>query len=227
MIAIVLLPGMDGTGFLFDDFANALGLEFEPIVVSYPPEVILNYKALEAFARTHLPLDRPFIILGESFSGPIAIALAASNPVGLIGLVLSCTFAKNPHPYLRSFKSLIRFLPVSAKTLSILSPLFFGNHATPKLRKSLQNAMSHVSKNVLRARLGAVLEIDCSAELRRLSVPLLYLRATNDRIVFSSAYHYISSLVPTATKIDIDGPHLLLQSMPDAAADAVKRFVTR
>jgi pimeloyl-ACP methyl ester carboxylesterase len=93
---LVLLPGMDGTGLMFGPFLAVLeGLEAQ--VLRYPPE-LTAYADCVAYARARLPLGRPYLLLGESFSGPVAIALAAEQPEGLAGLVLCCTFAPGPQP---------------------------------------------------------------------------------------------------------------------------------
>lgn len=73
--ALVLLPGMDGTGCLFAPITAALGEDVESMVVRYPDEE-LDYSAHEAIARAALPLERPHVLLGESFSGSIAISIA-------------------------------------------------------------------------------------------------------------------------------------------------------
>jgi hypothetical protein len=44
------------------------------------PDRPLDCAAREEFTRGRLPWDRPYVILGESFSGPIAVALAAAPP---------------------------------------------------------------------------------------------------------------------------------------------------
>ena len=100
MITVVILPGMDGTGIELTDFVAALAPELEAIVVTYPNDRPMDYAGHEAVARPSLPIDRPFVLLGESYSGPIAISIAASAPPRLIGLVLCCSFARNPRPAL-------------------------------------------------------------------------------------------------------------------------------
>jgi pimeloyl-ACP methyl ester carboxylesterase len=110
--AIVLLPGMDGTGSLFSEFIAALPHGLEPIVVAYPIDRALDYADLVQLARESLPTDRPYLLVGESFSGPIAISLAASRPEGLRGLVLVCSFARSPMPVPNALRSLISRLPV-------------------------------------------------------------------------------------------------------------------
>ena len=52
MVALVLLPGLDGTGHLFADFVAALPSEVEVIVAHYPTDKPLSYADLESIART-------------------------------------------------------------------------------------------------------------------------------------------------------------------------------
>ena len=117
MVTLVLLPGMDGTGELFAPFVAALGPDQAVTVVRYPAEPALGYAELESFARAALPADRPFVLVGESFSGPIAIRIAADPPPNLVGVVLSTTFARAPLPgpsVLALLAPLMRLAPVRA-----------------------------------------------------------------------------------------------------------------
>ena len=96
---LVLLPGMDGTGILFEPFLESLPESISPIVVTYPCDMPLSYAELLQVIEAKLPSAEPFIVLGESFSGPLALRIAASCPPGLKGLVLSASFARNPIRY--------------------------------------------------------------------------------------------------------------------------------
>ena len=78
-IPIVLLPGMDGTGVLLADLKTRLLKRRRVEVISYPANPALGYSTLTAHVIERLPLGR-CVILGESFSGPIAIEAAASEP---------------------------------------------------------------------------------------------------------------------------------------------------
>ena len=98
-ITLMLLPGMDGSGQLFDEFAAALGGEFALSIVRYPVDGG-GYAELEAIARQAIPPTGPYVILGESFSGPIAVSLAAPADDRCLGLVLCAAFARNPLPLL-------------------------------------------------------------------------------------------------------------------------------
>ncbi|MGQ0798894.1 MAG: serine aminopeptidase domain-containing protein [Pseudomarimonas sp.] len=58
-----------------------------------------------------LPRSEPYFLLGESFGGPLAIALAARQPRGLLGLVLCASFARYPIESLRAAAFLARVAP--------------------------------------------------------------------------------------------------------------------
>jgi hypothetical protein len=48
--ALVLLPGLDGTGKLFSEFVKDLGSSVDSLIVSYPKDQPLGYNELEALA---------------------------------------------------------------------------------------------------------------------------------------------------------------------------------
>jgi pimeloyl-ACP methyl ester carboxylesterase len=224
MLTIVLLPGMDGTGSLFEPFISALGGEFRVQVVRYPTVGALGYDALEEHARGVLPTSGPFVLLGESFSGPIAVSIAASRPPGLIGLILCATFVRNPLPFLRPLRFLAGALPVKLAPLAVLSAALLGSFATPQLRAALAAAMSQVSSQALGARLRAVLSVDASVKLQAVDVPLLYLQARHDRLVPRSALAHIQRLFPATQVAQVNAPHFLLQAAPQDAATVVGAF---
>jgi pimeloyl-[acyl-carrier protein] methyl ester esterase len=217
---------MDGTGIFFEDFAAATQPEFKPVIVRYPNDPSLGYVELEPIARAALPHDGPFLILGESFSGPIAISIAASNPPGLVGLILCVTFARNPHALLPLVTAILRPLRAFRVPRFIQHRNLFGRFNSPRLRAKLREVRSRVSQKTLQARLEAVAFIDVSEKLRRVAVPTLDLRAKNDRVVSRASGRHIRKLHPSVEVADLDAPHLLLQTVPQAAKNAIEHFVT-
>ncbi|MDO8438978.1 MAG: alpha/beta fold hydrolase [Telluria sp.] len=223
MAAIVLLPGMDGTGELFSGFAAALGDELRTQVISYPPDHALDYRSLADFVRERLPLEEPYVLLGESFSGPVAIALAAEGHPGLLGLVLCCTFARNPFPAASRRHPLTALMPVNSRLFSLAGPLLRGGHALPELSRVLE----HVPASVLRARLREVMKVDYSARIDDIKVPVLYLQAKDDHIVPVSAARHLETHCPSMLIKRFTAPHLLLQTVPVEAAAQVLEFTSK
>lgn len=225
MVALVLLPGLDGTGQMFADFVASFGPEVRTIVASYPSNTPLGYAELEPIARSFLPQNQPFYLLAESFSGPIAISIAASSPPGLLGLILCCSFARNPLPLFALFRPVVRVAPVSALPMALLSFFVLGRFASPSLRGALARSLALVSPSVLRARACAALSVNVSASLPRIKVPVLYLRASEDRIVHRSSSALVVSLAQNAKLAEFAAPHFLLQVVPSQAASLVSGFM--
>ena len=220
---------MDGTGRLFQRFDAALRAraDIASLAIAYPA-VPLDYAALEAFVRDRLPQDRPFVVLAESFSGPLGAALRADPPPGMRALILCCSFVRNPRPMLAPLRHLLGLVPFGALPGFALRQALLAPYATPALQAELAAALEQVPPSVLRQRLRAVLEIrekDASRSFARGSLPVLYLRARHDRLVPPANAAQILRLAPGAQLADIAAPHMLLQAAPDAAADAVAAFI--
>jgi pimeloyl-ACP methyl ester carboxylesterase len=224
-LILVLLPGMDGTGTLFDPFLAVLPPHIQPRVIAYPPDSVLGYADLERHVRAALPVDEPFVLLAESFSGPLGIAIAAAPPPGLRGLILCCTFARNPRPRLAPLARIGDHLPLTALPSTAMSFFLFGPFGTPPLRAALARALASVRPVVLRSRLLAIAAIDVTPALRRVAVPMLYLRALNDRLVPRAAGDVIRSNAPAIGLREMAGPHALLQASPVASFEAMRAFL--
>jgi pimeloyl-ACP methyl ester carboxylesterase len=221
---LVILPGLDGTGRLLRDFRRAIGPHARTILVSYPADQPLDYTALEAIVRSRLPTRKPFVLLAESFSGPIAISIAANRPAGLRGLILACSFARNPIPMLAPLGPSIRLLPIRWAPVALLAWTTLGRYATPTLRSELADALRRVSPSVIRKRLRLVVDVDVSPLLARVAVPILYLRASEDRLVPRSGSYALAAM-PHVRFVEIEGPHFLLQANPSTAAAYVQEFL--
>ena len=223
---IILLPGLDGTGVLFEPFIEALGPEIRTLVVRYSGQAARTdeYAACEDIARAALPAEEPYVLLGESFSGPIALSIAASSPPGLVGVVLVASFAVNPRPELAWLKLLIRILPTHHSPGWVSRALLTDPFTTPSVTRLLDRALSMVTPGAMKARLRAILSIDARAQVPHIRVPILYLRGSSDRLVRAGASQLISQLASDAQVVDCAAPHCLLQCAPVAAAEAVRGF---
>lgn len=219
---VVLLPGMDGTGALFEDFVSALGAR--SIVVAYPPDQPLQYDDLKQLVLASLPKNEPFILLGESFSGPIGISLASELRT-VKALILVCTFARYPVRYPTFLRNLACSLPFWRVPHSIASHVLLGRFGSQRLRAQFAAANSKVAPAAWKARAQAALTVDVTGRMVSVSVPTLYLRASADRVMPRSASVSMSRLQPSLKIVDIEGPHFLLQTKPHEAASAIKDFL--
>lgn len=225
MTTLVLLPGMDGTGLLFGPLVDALAGKLQVHVVRYPSAAPAGYSELERVAEACLPTEGPLILLGESFSGPIAISLAAKHAGRVAGLILCCTFVRSPYPSFSKLSSLAALAPVRWVPTGVAAAMLLGRFETPQLRAALGEALAAVSAHALRSRLKAVLSVDAASALSRISAPILYLVASEDRVVPTSAGDAIHAIQPAVRVVQIAGPHCLLQAAPAEAARVIRQFV--
>lgn len=234
-IALILLPGMDGTGELFAPFVQALRANskcqnINTIVVCYPPNEILSYAQLIKLASAHIPPNQPYMLLGESFSGPIAIALAEQIDQAdsqLKGLILSCTFARNPRLQLSKLSFIVPTFPIGSFVFSIMCKLMMAKFNNPTIRQRLFDAVTAVAPKVMRARLDAVIGVDYTEILRNLNLPILYLQGKSDYLVPSTAGQYIVGQAKNVELVELNAPHLLLQIVSNEAAEIVQGFIEK
>ncbi len=225
---LVLLPGLHGTEHLFDPLLAALEQRFRTTVIAYPDAEPLGYDALLDYVRPRLPTDEPFVLLGESFSGPVAIRLAAESPVQLRGLIIVATFAKTPvrwlpawsGRYLPSFP--LRLLPLWAQLRLLTS-----GKSTVELQRLFQTALRQASPAVMIHRIAEVLQVDVAEAFQRVSVPILMIAAARDRIVPAHALLHLHQLRPELEIAQIDSGHLVLQTEPEQSAEPIRRFMER
>jgi pimeloyl-ACP methyl ester carboxylesterase len=226
-LTVVLLPGLDGSGVLFGPLVGQLPPELRPIVVAYPPDQALGYDELLPLVLQALPNSAPFIILGESFSGPLALMAAARSPKGLQAVILCASFVRNPIllrlPWLRHVIRgfFFRLVPEFVRTRALM-----GRYSTPDLRRLTARALATVSPRVLAHRVRSVLQTDVRQELRGCAVPVLYFLGTHDRMVSRRNVADVIADCPAVRVVELPAPHFGLQTQPGAAAAAIVEFIT-
>jgi pimeloyl-ACP methyl ester carboxylesterase len=226
MPRLVLLPGLDGTGNLFADILPFL-TGFDVTVVRYPADRVLEEAEFLAHIRTHLP-NAPFFLLAESFSTPFAIQLAAEQPQNLNALILSVGYASGPANFLeRALLAVIAPIAVEFRLSAIAARIFLvGINAPKSLVRSVQNAVSSVAGKVLLRRLRQAVSCDVRSALPKINVPVLYLRAKQDRLIAARSGEEIRRLAPRVRIVEFDAPHTLLHAKPRECAAAVSAFIS-
>ena len=226
MPTLVLLPGLDGTGELFAPLVSELQSDLSIKIVRYPQDPRLGYKELLQLVKEALPPDDSVVLLGESFSGPVAIQLASELKDQVRGLILCCTFASNPRPRLGWASFALSVVPFQLLPVSPMIRLLLGTKPSETVRALAKRVMGELPPAVIRARLRQVISVNVHNELRGISVPVLYLQATGDQLVPRTAGADICAN-SSAELVQLAGPHGLLQTQPKAVADVIRGFIQR
>ena len=216
----VLLPGLHGSAALFDPFVQAGPAATELILGSYPSSGPYDYDAAEVFARALLPRGESFVLIAESFSGPVALRIAADPPAGLRAVVLASSFARSP------IALPLRSVPDAAFALlpmrSALPRWFLGgSERAEDWDARLREVLADVGQRAFVGRLRAIDGVDVRDLLPRVGVPLLYLQATRDRLVLPRFGREVTAGARDGRLIRLDGAHMLLQTAPQACWAAI------
>ena len=217
---LVILPGMDGGGALLAPFVAAFPPWIEAEVVEYPHALPLGYDALEARVCARLASSsEPVALVAESFSGPIAIRIAADPPAHLAAVVLVATFAALPLPAVARFAItpllFARPPPRAFMRRTLLSPA-----SSDALVEELRAAIQRTAPAVMAHRIRAALEVDVRAELARVRLPVLVIEGREDRLLRS-----LLRARRDLRAVTLDAPHLVLESAPEESAEVVAAFL--
>jgi pimeloyl-ACP methyl ester carboxylesterase len=218
---------MDGTGRLFAPLISTLPTKLPARVVTYPPREPLGYAGLLPLVEAAAAEGGEFVVVGESFSGPLALMLAARRPPGLRAVVLCASFVRFPLPvphwWLRAAQPwMFRFRPHR-----LISWVLLGRHRRGELAGLVRDALRSVSGEAMAARVRAVAGVNVTAELRACPVPVLYLRARQDLVVRPGCWRAVHAARPDTEVAELSGPHLLLQAVPSEAAAVIASFCER
>ena len=224
---LVLLPGLHGNAELYKDFMKALPATFVSKALVFP-DVSLSYQHLLRLVQFYVEDSPPFVLVAESFSTPLAIKFAATNPPNLKGVVLCAGFATSP---LRGATRILgRYL---APCLPFAPPgvagaiMVSGSYAPDSILGRLRSAINSVPPAVLVDRIQSVLACDVLDDLHCVNAPILYMQAAYDRLVHPVCLEEMRRVKPEIEVAVLNGPHILLQLMPRQSANVVTEFVGR
>ena len=229
MIDVYLLPGLDGTGKLFETFEARRPNWANPIAVSYEREPDNSYPYLTEYASSQIDSEKHRIIVGESFSGPIAVNLAYENSENLLGLVLSASFISTPSVLSRIPvpKAMLQAAIAIAPHRFLAETLLLNGCPDRALLEKVIAVTQSLDPNVIAERVAAARGADVSVAMSAVECPVLYLQGRHDRVVPPSAAEEVLSLNGRAEISELDSPHMVLQCRPDESWEAITRLHER
>ncbi len=222
---LVLLPGLDGTGDLFAPFVAQLR-GIETVVVRYPGDRYLDVAAQAERAVATLNGRSDLILLGESYSGRVAIEVSRRIPNAIRGFVFTASFLSNPAPLpawtaATLADALFRLPLPDAAVRAMLA----GGDAPDTLVHEVQAAVRSVAPEVFAARVRDVLRSTPPDPRGVPRVPTLYLAGRADRLVATRSVQDFRDLGLDVEVATLDAPHLLLQRAPEATGERLAAFL--
>ena len=219
---LVLLPGMDGTGILFENFIKASTQEC--LVIPLPADGKQDHKSLAEYIRNELP-DDEFILLAESFSGGLVPHLLNQTSNRIRGVIFVASFLSSPNLKLMFLARIFPFEKMIPFWITkiILKKMFLDQSTTDDLLIKCVRIIRSVPKEILKKRLMTMAQMKLP-EMNFL-VPTVYIQAKNDRAVKAEKYPEFLRVFPNIQLYRISGPHFILQSNPVESAQLISEAI--
>jgi len=222
---LLLLPGLDGTEIFFEPLLRALPESVQPVVVQFPSSGDNGYHRLLAVIRQATAGIPAYYVLGWSFSGPLALMLAAAEPDRVRGVILCASFVRPPHLWL-AWSGFALIGPVvwlwrAGRRL----PLWLFRPTHDPLRSAKTQTWKRIPAATLARRLRSISRVDARAALRACSAPILYLASKRDTLVPRPNLQTILAERPVEVAT-IEGGHLAMYTNPQPAARAIVTFIS-
>ncbi|HEX4084985.1 MAG TPA: alpha/beta hydrolase [Chthoniobacteraceae bacterium] len=225
-VTLVILPGLDGTEIFFRPFLAALPAWVQPLMVSYPVTGPNGYEDLLKVVRGAVAGLSEFFVLGSSFSGPLAVMLAAEEPVRVRGVILSATFLRMPRKELLKYKPIAVWPVIWTVRAMRRAPVLLRPRDDP-YRRAKAETWRRVSARCLAARVRALMTVDAREIWQKCAQPALNMTYDVDGTVPHVNAEEIQHLRPETERIMISGGHLSMSQHPAKCAEAASGFIRR
>jgi pimeloyl-[acyl-carrier protein] methyl ester esterase len=222
---LVLLPGLDGTEVFFRPLMERLPATIRPLALNYPDAGPHGYRALLDFVRRELADIPRYVVLASSFSGPLAVMLAAAEPRKVRGVILAATFASSPNAPLTRLRFVVRTPLVAVLRFARRLPIWMLRPRQDALRIAKQETWTRVSARGLAGRARAALGADMRETLGRCRQPFLCVTYDADDVVPPWCADEIRGHCTHARRVTLPGGHLAMFSDPGLLAAEIVRFV--
>jgi len=222
---LVLLPGLDGTEIFFRPLMERLPATIRPLALSYSNLGPHDYLALLDVVRSQLGGITQYVVFGSSFSGPLAVMLAAAEPRKVRGIILAATFVSSSSLPLTRSRVVVQTPLVAAIRLARRFPLWILRPPQDAMRIAKRETWSRVSARALASRARAALGVDLRGTLSLCQQPLLCVTYDADNVIPTRSSDEIRRFCAHARGVRLAGGHLAMFHDPEPLAAEIVRFV--
>jgi pimeloyl-ACP methyl ester carboxylesterase len=226
--AVVLVPGMDGTGELFYRQVPLLATSYR--VGTYAlrdatPSMDVLVDDLARAIEVVAPESRRAIVIGESFGGALSLSLAIARPDRVEALVILNSFAHFA-PQFRLHLAILglRAMPWGAMALvrRLTASRLHSRHTHRDEIRRFFELTARTTRTGYLNRLRALTQYDVRGRLREIGCPTLFLAAERDHLVPSvEQARLMAARVPRATMKVLDGHGHICLIAPDVDLAAI------
>ncbi len=221
-LQLILMPGMDGSGFLYQPLSQFLsdkGLDhvIEPLNPYADKKAYIKY--LE-----HKYHDQSVVLIAESYSGHIATELALAGNLKIRKIVIMASFLENPTNLTELEKYLSMdiiknpFIPDKALGFAL-----FGNNSNKVLIDLFKKAMQDVTTEQLASRIRDMRSLKLPK--KTIEIPTLYIQASHDWLVPAKNYLSYEKVFRNITLSKLEGTHLIAQGKAQECCKLISDYL--
>ncbi|MGB0835934.1 MAG: alpha/beta fold hydrolase [Psychrobium sp.] len=217
---IILLPGLDGTGLLFNEL-----LAFMPDNVVRDVIVLdeLVGNSISEHARmlaTRYDNSEELLVVAESFSGRLAYELALLIPQQVKHLIFVASFISRPIGIARFAQYLPSFsLKDRSFNRFILKLLGFANLCSTEQLDAVFKSLSMAEFSNLKWRLRQISNM--RKVTRKLPVAATYIRPSKEHLVGLNAVNHIEETFQSFEMRVLEGGHFIAQFQPQKCVQII------
>lgn len=218
---IILLPGVDGSGILFEPFVKIFKpeapVEVMPLTDDSDQSILHQVSIIEDAVG-----DEEIILIVESYSGLLAYELARRNKIRIKQIFFFGCFLQPP--------SLIgkigRFLPVRLLNIiptKVLAHILFNRWSSPELKQLLNQAIQNINFSNIKKRFKTIATVQKPSQF--IDVPCVYVQATMDNLVRAHNLKAFEELCSNLQVEVVEATHMLLQTQPEAMSQLIHKHI--
>lgn len=213
---ILLLPGLDGTGLLFDSLLQYFPESIDYETISLDSLESDSYIGQAAEIAEKITVEN-VVIVGESYSGRIAFELCKIWKEKVAATVYLASFISRPS-FLSYFAKLI---PVTATESNMFSKVFlhlvgFNLRGAQDVVNPVFYSLAKANKLKLKKRLANIANLSDPDSV--VDCPAIYIRPTTDFLVSFHAVKILLAAHASAYEVKLVGGHFIAQSSPAECA---------
>lgn len=221
---LTFLPGLHGNSELYHPLASRLKDPAE--FVNYPEKGEQSYQALADFLASSLDWSLPRVLIAESFSGPLALQMAARFTHSVSAVVIAASFCASPSPAslaLLPLRPLFMLRPPAATIRHFLT----GSSIPDQLTQTVRQTISSLPALTLSRRVRSVLSLEEQHCPSLTNTPILILQAKHDNLIPWQFQNQLEQHYPHARVHWLESPHLIFQRAPKQCCAKIKQFLNQ
>lgn len=187
-----------------------------------PPTTIEDFTAAVLGLATTLELPAPWIIVGHSMGGAIALQSGLQHCPALGGLVLISTGAR--------LKKNAQFMETLRRGEFDKNNwrMGYGRLRSPEWVTEQVNMVEDIPVNIIYCDYTAVDQFDVTSRLTEIKVPTLVMAGSDDLLTPVFYSHQLQRAIPGAELVEIaGGGHNIIHEVPEKVNEGINRFLAK